>query len=631
MRRTFIPSIVLLVILCGSAHAGTLRVAFQGETSEHKWTLRELNPDLPSDWSGYEYLVLEMKASSPQRFYLKIHTADGGVRRVRMQLFGQGAWLRAAVPLKYFQRPDREGFDLASLGNKPRNSFWMGVGGPYGPLNTVQAVSFAMQRPVGKPTLEIRSVRLSREDPGSEILAPKPVVDEFGQWLPGAWPGKIKNLAQLQQQWAREEAGLRSGGFEYCPYGGYLETKAKATGFFRVEQIGGRWWFVDPDGHLFFSVSSNGMRGGGGDSRIEGRESYYAALPPAGIMPGAAAGGPARGSPAMRAGFSGWNLYRRFGADWNTKWVDFAIRRLEDWGLNTIGNWSDSRLWNTHKKAYVVFLRGWGMETGYMGMPDVYSPEFARIADKVAAEQCGTHKDDPYLLGYFIGNEPPWPGRESLVIDTILERPPSAIQREVKAFLAEGDTPERRKQFIYRAFDKYLEVVNAAIRKHDPNHLNLGLRFGGEVPSPEIVRASRTFDVYSLNVYDYSVKPEVLSRIYELTGRPILIGEFHNGTPGRGLAAGLVQVSNLKERGVAYRYYVEQAAAFPALIGTSWFTWADEPVAGRMDGENYNIGLVDVTDRPYQAMVEAMKATHRRLYAVHSGKQPPFSQKARVQ
>jgi hypothetical protein len=287
-------------------------------------------------------------------------------------------------------------------------------------------------------------------------------------------------------------------------------------------------------------------------------------------------------------------------------------------------------LWDAHKKAYIVFLRGWGMETGYMGMPDVYSPEFPKIADRAAAEQCAPRRDDPYLVGYFIANEPPWPGRESQVVDTILERPPSAIQRELKAFLASGDTPERRKAFVYRAFDRYLEVVNAAVRKHDPNHLNLGLRFGGSVPPPEIVRASRAFSVYSMNVYAYSINPQVLDKIYELTGRPILVGEFHIGTPGRGLAAGLVQAANQEERGVAYRYYVEQAASHPAFIGTSWFQWIDQPSTGRGDGENYNIGLVDVTDRPYREMVEAMQATHRRLYAVHAGKEPPFSRKARA-
>ena len=38
-------------------------------------------------------------------------------------------------------------------------------------------------------------------------------------------------------------------------------------------------------------------------------------------------------------------------------------------------------------------------------------------------------------------------------------------------------------------------------RRHDPNHLILGLRFGGGVPPAEMLRASKAFDVYSLNVY----------------------------------------------------------------------------------------------------------------------------------
>jgi len=106
----------------------------------------------------------------------------------------------------------------------------------------------------------------------------------------------------------------------------------------------------------------------------------------------------------------------------------------------------------------------------------------------------------------------------------------------------------------------------------------------------------------------------------------MLIGEFHIGVPNRGMAPGLVQAMNQEERGVAYRYYVEQAAAHPAVIGTHWFAWLDEPVTGRSDGENYNIGWIDVTDRPYPELVEAAKVTHARLYGVHSGKVAPFSQ-----
>ena len=53
----------------------------------------------------------------------------------------------------------------------------------------------------------------------------------------------------------------------------------------------------------------------------------------------------------------------------------------------------------------------------------------------------------------------------------------------------------------------------------------------------------------------------------------------------------------------------------PELVGTHWFQWADQPSTGRFDGENYNIGLVDVTDRPYADLVGALKQTHRRVRA----------------
>ncbi len=620
MLRQFIPAAALLLLAC-SASAAPQRVVFEGAESEHKWALKDLNPDLPADWTGFEFLVLEMRASSPQRFFLAFYGKNGMQRRQLHPL--ANVWIRAAVPLQYYRQPNRAGFDLASVGKVPRNSFWISTGGVYGPLDAVEAIGVTMQAPLGRPTLEIRSVRLSKDDPGSDILDKKPVVDELGQWIPVDWPGKVRSLDQLKKEWAAEDAGLRAGDFGYCKYGGYLNTKSRATGYFRVEQVDGRWWFVDPDGHLFFSTGSTGIGGGGGDARLQGREDYFTALPPVDATPAAGR--------RPQTGFYAWNLARRHGRELDSKWIDLAIRRLESWGLNTIGNWSDARLWDAHRKAYVVNLRGWGMETGYMGMPDVYSEEFPKIVDKAAEEQCSPRKSDPYLLGYFIANEPPWPGRESLVVDVVLDRPPSAIQREAKAVLAGGDTPERRRQFIYRAFDKYLEVINAAIRRHDPNHLNLGLRFGGGVPPAEMLRASKAFDVYSMNVYSTSVNPKVLEEIYKETGRPIIVGEFHFGVPGRGLAPGLVQVRDQAERGVAYRYYVEQAASNPAFIGASWFQWVDQPSTGRMDGENYNIGLVDVTDRPYAELVEAMKTTHRRLQAVHGGKLAPIDTQPRSQ
>ena len=139
------------------------------------------------------------------------------------------------------------------------------------------------------------------------------------------------------------------------------------------------------------------------------------------------------------------------------------------------------------------------------------------------------------------------------------------------------------------------------------------------------MRALRGVDVFSFNIYRYAPARATLDRLYALAQRPILIGEFHIGVPERGLAPGLVQAMNQEERGAAYRYYVEQGAAHPALVGAHWFQWLDQPVTGRNDGENYNIGFVDVTDRPYAELVAAAKATHARLLDVHRGKTPPVA------
>jgi len=68
----------------------------------------------------------------------------------------------------------------------------------------------------------------------------------------------------------------------------------------------------------------------------------------------------------------------------------------------------------------------------------------------------------------------------------------------------------------------------------------------------------------------------------------------------------------------------------PELVGTHYFQWADQPSTGRLDGENYNIGLVDVTDRPYPDLVEALKETHRRVRGLHAGEIEPVRDRPAV-
>lgn len=629
MQKQRLFSLLLLLTLCLAAPARAMsdKIVFEGRGLERKWTLKELGPDFPADWSAYDYLTLELRASSPQRFDLRVYTA-AGVCRVRVAPF-QGAWTRVSVPMTFLTNA-AVGHDLAAAHNRSLPSSFLNLGG-FAPVNAVQSLAVSMDKPIGRPTLEIRNVHLTKGAAEDAVIEPRLLVDEFGQWIPAQWPGKATTLEALKAAWAKEEQALAKSGaaeFDMCGYGGFKSTHAKATGFFHVEEVDGKSWFVDPDGHLFFSVGSDCM-GPGSATPTVGRDGVFAALPPADLLRSPTSRFRRRPS-GRSASFLSWNLQRRFGPEWRAKWVDLSVRRMDAWGLNTIANWSDPSLWDAGRKPYVVNLGGWGVENGWLGLPDVYSDSFARQCDEAAREQCAQRKNDPYLLGYFIANEPAWPGQEKQLTDMILAGQPSATQRELKAFLAQGDTPERRREFVYRAFEKFLAVTNGAVKKHDPNHLSLGLRFGGKA-SDELLRACGIFDVFSMNCYDYKVDRNYIEKAHRLSGRPVIIGEFHFGVPGRGLSPGLKQTANQEERGAAYRYYVEQAAAIPCLIGVHWFQWVDQPNTGRNDGENYNIGVVDVTDRPYEELVSAMQATHKRLHAVHSGKASPVTRQAKLQ
>jgi len=618
--RCLIISSLPFVLGCTSKD-NTRIVKFEGKTFEQKWAVKDLNPDLPADWSSFEFLTFDLNASSTQRFFINLYDSSG-MRRLRILPF-QGTWGRASIPLMNFQKRNVVGNDMAAIGQRGMPGFGLGFTGSVGPISHVDSLGVLMEEPIGSPALEIRNVHLTMTAEDS-ILSPIPLVDEFGQWIPAEWPGKSKTLDDLKAAWDDEDKELKSGRFRVSKYGGYLDTKAKATGFFRVEKIDGKWWFIDPEGHYFISTGSTGIGAGGSFARIEGREYIYKEFTPEDLT--------LTGKRVGKASYFTWNLYRRFGPDYYQKWMDFTARRMDDWGLNTIANWSDATLGRTKGKPYVATLSGWKFDAKTMGMPDVYAPDYSASIDEAAKRQCAPLKDDPYLLGYFVGNEPPWPGREMELVNVIIEGDETPMKAALQNHLADGDTPVSRKAFVYDTYIRFITIVNAAIKKHDPNHLNLGLRFGGNPPD-DLIKASVSigFDVFSLNIYGYSAYPERLNKIEELTGLPIIIGEFHFGTPGRGLSPGLKQTISQVERGVAYRYYVENAVAHPSLIGTHWFQWWDQPSTGRGDGENYNIGMIDVTDRPYRELIDAARETHLRLYDIHSGKIAPVDRKAITQ
>lgn len=59
MYKTFAACLLVMQAAMGFAAAETHTVTVEGASAEQKWTLKDLSPNLPADWSSYDYLILE--------------------------------------------------------------------------------------------------------------------------------------------------------------------------------------------------------------------------------------------------------------------------------------------------------------------------------------------------------------------------------------------------------------------------------------------------------------------------------------------------------------------------------------------------------------------------------------------
>ena len=509
------------------------------------------------------------------------------------------------------------------------------------------------------PQFEVAAVYLTAEEPQPFSPVTEPVVDKFGQWTIKNWPGKIQNENELKVLLEGQLASAQTASFpqNWSKYGGWKEKKFEASGFFRTHNDGKRWWLVDPDGYAFVSVGVDCIRSNA-SGVSSGQEDLFAWLPDKndelyndGIS--------ARGD-YTQVDFYQFNFMRVFGEKWRENWETITSGQIREFGINTIGNWSDIDYARKARIPYVLPLSRFPSAEVqlYRDFPDVFADEYTNNA-KEFAQQLSEYKNDPYLIGYFLRNEPNWAfGAHDIAFEMFATTQPSASKNTFANWLSQqyssiaefnqnwnlelpdfesvtqqvfDEYPsEKAKEDFWKFSEilvaKYVNVPCDEVEKVDPNHLNLGMRYAW-MSSDLLYKAGERFDVFSINGYGNPGPPET-AEIARISGKPVMIGEFHFGATDRGLpATGIQGALSQTDRGKAYRYYIEQGLARPELIGMHYFQWLDQPVFGRFDGENYNIGLMDICNTPYNELIEAAKLTHNKMYEVASGNEQPFDER----
>lgn len=505
------------------------------------------------------------------------------------------------------------------------------------------------------PKIEIAAVYLTDTLPAAFEKPDMPYVDEFGQWNQKDWLGKVHNIKELTDNMAALELSVKEASFpdSWSRYGGWKSLKFKSSGFFRVHHDGKRWWFVDPEGYAFLSAGVDCI-GDNADGLVSGQEDLFAWLPPKDSMHQNAYR--ERGDNRM-LNFLRVNMNRVYGPDARAKWEAITQGLLKQYRINTIANWSDLEFARKIRHPYVLNMRDFPSTKVllYRDFPDVFSEEYRNNAVAFAG-QLETYREDEYLIGYFLSNEPHWAfGDNNLAFEMFAVNTPSETRLEFIRFLEKKyksiqsfntawrqnlasfdeintlvmrDNPSDAcwkdcNTFSGIMVDTYIQTVCSEVKKVDPNHLNLGLRYAW-ISSDLCYRAGTWFDVFSINGYSYPGPPET-GEIARRSGKPVLIGEYHFGATDRGLpSTGIQGAENQQARGEAYRYYLEQGFARPEVIGIHYFQWMDQPVFGRFDGENYNIGFLDICLRPYSELAGQAAASHEVMYGVATGEVKPF-------
>lgn len=526
--------------------------------------------------------------------------------------------------------------------------------------SAVSAFQIFLPRPEQAHTLIIDNIRLV--GPGGELeeLVPMPFIDRFGQYMHDDWPGKVFDERELKDRAAAERTTLDNqpalaGRDEY---GGWADgPKLEATGYFRAEQVDGKWWLITPKGTLFFSLGMDCV-GTWSTTFVEGRDKWFADLPdPGGDSPLAKfyskqccahSMADIIGGEGRVYGFYGANLLRKYGDDWNAQWRNMTYDRLRAWGFNTIANWSQHDVVENSPMPFVATaniadsvrrIEGGG---GYWNkMQDVFDPGFAEAVEKGVGGAARHRAQNPLCIGFYVDNELAWgnipqgalasppdqPCREAFVADlkakygTLGELGSAwnVAAADWDSLRAPGELTEAARHdfeaFVYKFAHRYFSTVRGVIKQHAPNHLYLGCRFAGPAEDTVMRACADVVDVISLNLYYTALDYDEWTKERDY-GKPVIIGEFHFGALDRGMFhTGLQAVGSQEERGEAYARYVRSVAALPSFVGCHWFQYVDEPTTGRwFDGENYNIGFVSVTDTPYKELVNAAGEVHAGVY-----------------
>ncbi len=446
--------------------------------SSANYSTVEIKPENPWDLTKFDNynLAFEVKNNGQDsvHLYLDVVNTSGKHQRRSISL-AQGFAGTVYFPLAGKEAETNAGLwgDAPPWKTKDTLMIWRSWRNDKDKFNQIAALKFFTIGILKDKSVSIDDVRI-RANPPSDPNWMKNLVDKYGQnaqlktALTVSSDQELKGLAEQELQ----ELAASTGMADRSRFGGYTAgPKLEATGFFRTAKVDGKWWMVDPDGHLFFSHGPANVRMAN-MTTITGVDFDYPAirtrssdeLTPEDSMGIVKIPDEARKHKyiisELRHGMFEWlpeyddpladhysyrrsthkgpvphgetysfyraNLERRYGEaepeSYVKKWHQVTIDRMHDWGFTSFGNWVDPAFYELKQVPY--FANGWiigdfktlsGYKNHWGLMPDAFDPVFKERAVATISAVAEKVKASPWCAGIFIDNEKSWGEREGSV------------------------------------------------------------------------------------------------------------------------------------------------------------------------------------------------------------------------
>ncbi|HKW96882.1 MAG TPA: hypothetical protein VJN43_04070 [Bryobacteraceae bacterium] len=481
-----------------------------------------------------------------------------------------------------------------------------------------------------------------------------PYLDRYGQSRYSIFPGKVQSDADLVAAAAEETRRLDDWGFPggYDAFGGI--TKAgwsdHPTGFFHLARHDGMWWLITPSGNPTFYIGLDTAPALNWDrTPVTDRQWEFEYLPPTTAPYSAAWGYDSwyTGDGAADVAFHTVNMIRKYGANWDTTATDLTVRRLKAWGFTALGKWSSDA-----GNLPILPVLSRSDVPSLVNHPDIFDARVQAQFRSSLAGQISPRTNDPLVVGWSLGNEidetvsadeirqvlrspAGVAAKQALVNEALASTYSNNVQTMAAAWgvssSSVGDlyasTPappdsdiEMLRQFYESSYYKF---IYNTVKQIDPNHLYLGFWIspGYWQNDADWRLISANCDAIGYDFYSYTFSNSQLSRLFQETDKPVLLGEFSlpadYGTL-RGFGTYGVHADDDAGSGDFYRQWLFEAATNAQCLGVAWFQYRNEPVTGRgpgrgpdlIYGENYAFGMVDVTDRPKYDLVERVRSAN---------------------